>query len=128
MYHLIVLQVLCGFFSAFVAVHKGRGRLAWWLIGALLPILGVVLILRATDRRTARRPGMKGPRADQQARLEPKRCRGSYIADCLGCPYFRRPLFDPSPAADRKGHCDLFHKDLFESREDVTSKVTIEKG
>ena len=49
MYYLIVGQMLCGFFSSFVAGRKGRNRIAWWFAGAHLPVLGVVLSLKVSE-------------------------------------------------------------------------------
>jgi hypothetical protein len=125
MYYVVAFQVLCGFFSAFVAGRKGRSRIVWWLIGALLPVLGVVLSLTAADRgaSSAGGPGAGGRRKGRK----PKRCCGAYIADCLGCPNFRRQLFEDSPPAARKGYCDFLQKDLFDAAPRPAAKITIEE-
>lgn len=129
MHYLIVFQVLCGFFCAFLAGRKGRSRTTWWFVGALLPVFGVVLSLAvpqspASALAAPRKPGRK--RAARRPRKKPKRCCGSYIPDCFGCPYFRRQLFDPARLEGKKGYCEFFGKDLIAASKEKGSKVTIE--
>lgn len=128
MYYLMVCAVLCGLFSAFVAGRKGRNRIAWWFIGTLLPILGVVLSLTVAEKRAAPSAG-QGGRAGattRRGRGKPKRCCGSYIPDCFGCPHFRRALFDPARAEDKKGYCGLFRRDLIAEPARKNTQVAIE--
>jgi hypothetical protein len=128
MYYLIICAVLCGFFSAFVAGRKGRNRIAWWFVGTLLPILGVVLSLAVPQRRVAL-SAVRVRRAQggaRQGRKKPKRCCGSYIPDCFGCPYFRRPLFDPGRGEDKKGYCEFFGRDLIAASGRKSTQVAIE--
>jgi len=126
MYYLIVIMVLCGFFSAFVAARKSRNRIVWWFVG--LTILGVALTLAVPEKQvTVRATGGRRARGGaRQGRKKPKRCCGSYIPDCFGCPYFRRPLFDPSRAEDKKGHCEFFGRDLIAAQERKNTQVAIE--
>jgi len=117
--YLLAIQIACGCFAAFLAARQGQSRPAWFAVGALLPVVGVLLALWATRTRPARaeagRPGASGKEAKGRARgrRPPRRCRGSYIPDCVGCPHFRAsPLFDPSLQDSRKGYCELFGKPL----------------
>lgn len=114
--YLVVVQILCGFFSAYVAGRKGRSRVAWWFIGALLPVAGVVLALLAGDKERSEGSAAAVTHAPSEAALRrrrrPKRCCGSYIPDCLGCPYFRRPLFSQNPRPNLRGTCQYFGIDL----------------
>lgn len=128
MYYLIVIQVFAGFFSAFVASRKGRNRFFWWTVGTFVPLLGVALAL-AVPRKAA--PPSFGPArqtaaAGRSSRKRPKRCCGSYIPDCFGCPHFRRQLFGPDPAEEKKGYCTLFGKDLVAPHRESSAKVVIE--
>lgn len=130
MHYLIAFQVLCGCFSAFAAGRKGRRPAIWWFIGALIPVFGVVLSLAVPDSpasrpATATGAGGKTVRA-RRARAKPKRCCGSYIPDCFGCPHFRRKLFDPSRSKGKKGYCEFFLKDLMDPSRERNSKVAIE--
>jgi len=128
MYYAIVCAAVCGFFAAFVGGRKGRNRVAWWFIGALLPVLGVVLSLLVPEKRAAAvavQPGATGG-AGRPGRRKPKRCCGSYIPDCFGCLHFRRPLFEPVHAEDKKGYCELFRKDLMAGSDRKGAKVVIE--
>jgi hypothetical protein len=113
MYYVVVLQILCGCFAAFVAARKGRSPLLWGLLGVVLPVVGVALALvLPTVQASAGSAG--GGRTAQRRRVRPKRCRGSYIPDCFGCPHFRRVLFDAEPSAGKKGFCEFFAADLYE--------------
>ncbi len=110
MYYAVVLVVFCAFFSAFVAGRKGRSPLLWWMIG-LLPVFGVVLALLAAPRL----PGASQASVDEgpgQAPDRPKRCRGEFIPDCLGCAYFQRQLFRADPAEGVRGYCRFFEMGL----------------
>ncbi|MGD2175738.1 MAG: hypothetical protein PVJ27_10080 [Candidatus Brocadiaceae bacterium] len=117
MHYFFVIQLLCGFFAAYVAGGKGRSRLAWWFAGALLPIFGVALVLLVPPAGEAGAAGPAGGSTPRQP-VRPKRCCGRFIPDCLGCSYFRRNLFrsDASPGA--RGHCRYFGRDLVEGEED----------
>jgi len=112
---LIAFQLLCGCFAGYVASQKGRNWFFWFLVG-LVPVLGVILalIVEKPHHPQARRDRTDGDREVARERRPPLRCRGEYIPDCQGCPYFRKPLFDPTYAGTRKGWCDFFHKDLRE--------------
>jgi hypothetical protein len=123
--YVIVTLALCGFFSAYVAARKGRSPVAWWLVGALLPVIGVVLCLAvppkaAADPQEEWAPGAPAP---HHALRRPRRCCGYYIPDCCGCPYFRRHLFDSVRAERSKGRCEFFGKDLEEAPEGADSQV-----
>ncbi len=129
MYYLIAFQMLCGCFSTFVAARKGRNPILWWLVGALLPIFGVVLslALTAADRTRVSAGGREGaPEQARQGQRIPRRCCGSYIPDCLGCPFFRRQLFPAGRGEGTRGYCDHLHKELRSTPERRGSKVTIE--
>jgi hypothetical protein len=134
MYYLLIVQVLCGFFSAFVAGRKGRNRLLWWFIGALLPLLGVVLCLKVGEAADKGEPVPLGAPASADAaakaadrRRRPSRCCGSYIPDCLGCSYFRRQLFSGEQKDGLKGRCEHFDRELLEESSRKRSRVTIEE-
>jgi len=88
MYYFLIVQVLCGFFSAFVAARKG-------------PDEPVTL-------------GAPASPAKSKGRVRPSRCCRSYIPDCLGCPYFRRRLFSGEQRDGLKGRCQYFDIDLVE--------------
>ncbi|MHC4592772.1 MAG: hypothetical protein ACYS8L_08775, partial [Planctomycetota bacterium] len=62
----------------------------------------------------------------RRPRTKPKRCCGSYIPDCFGCPHFRRKLFDPARSEGKKGYCEFFRKDLVDPSREKNSKVAIE--
>jgi len=125
MNYLIVLFALCGFFSAYVAGRKGRNPLAWWFVGALLPVIGPILSLAVPPKSLADRESARGPGGPARRRPppRPKRCCGEYMPDCRGCPYFRRQLFDPSRAERTKGRCEFFGKDLEEAPEGADSHM-----
>lgn len=130
MYYVIAFQVLCGFFSAYVADRKGRNGVLWWFVGALVPVFGVALSL-ALPQAPGPRPlsaGAAGERGERSRRRRPKRCCGSYIPDCHGCPYFRRQLFDPGRSEGKKGRCEFYEKDLVPPPESEASQVSIEDG
>ena len=131
MYYLAAFQVLCGGFCAFVAVRKGRSPVFWWLVGTVLPVVGVVLSLTVApaERTRVAARGRRGSRepAGKERRI-PRRCCGSYIPDCLGCPFFRRRLFPASPREDSntKGFCEHLHKELRAEPERRGFRVTME--
>ena len=116
MEYLIVALALCGFFSAYVAARRGRRPVVWWFVGALLPVLGVVLAMVLPAKPPVRQEDAWAPGSPVPSRplRRPKRCCGFYIPDCCGCPYFRRHLFDPARAGRTKGRCEFFGKDLDE--------------
>ena len=127
MSYLIAFQLLCGCFAGYVASQKGRNWFFWFLAGLVVPVLGVVL---AVIVARPRRPSAEGerPRAGTEAARErrpPSRCCGSYIPDCQGCPYFRKPLFDPTYSGTRKGLCEFFHKELKEPPPAKGTKITL---
>jgi len=126
--YLIVMQVLCGAFSAYVAGRKGRSRWAWFFIGTLVPVLGVVLALLAEQVKTESedRVGPAGLGGRKVKARRPLRCCGSYIPDCQGCPHFRRQLFAGERRADVKGHCAYYGKDLTEDAEQQDPSLLIE--
>ncbi len=129
MHYFIAFQILCGCFSAFVAGRKGRSRLAWWFVGAMLPLLGVVLSLIVLEAPTAPSSsrGVGGAvSAQSRARRRPKRCSKSYTPDCSGCPFFRRRLFDADRSEDKKGYCEFFNKELRDESKAKGSSVVIE--
>ena len=111
MEHVVVFQLLCGCFAGFVAARKGRNWLLWFAVGALVPVVGVALAWGAAARPARAADAAAGR---QRRRRAPKRCTGLYIADCQGCPYFRRPLFDASYSESKKGYCERFGRTLFD--------------
>ena len=134
MYYLLIIQVLCGCFSAFVASRKGRNRILWWFIGALLPVLGVVLSLKVREPADEGAPVPLGAPASADAAAEaadrrhrPSRCCGSYIPDCLGCSYFRRQLFAGEHRDGLKGRCGHFDKELRDEPSRKRSRVTVQE-
>ena len=129
MYYLLIIQVLCGCFSAYVAGRKGRDRVRWWFIGALLPVVGVVLSLRATEVRQEV-PGTLGAPASgkkTEACHRPSRCCAAYIPDCLGCSHFRRQLFSAEHREGLKGRCDYFDRELVEESSRKRRHVAVEE-
>jgi hypothetical protein len=128
--YVIAFQVLCGFFAAHVASRKGRSGLRWWFLGALIPVFGVVLSLALPERPGPVRlsEGGMGGSSVRSHRHRPKRCCGSYIPDCHGCPYFRRQLFDSARSEGRKGHCEFYHKDLTGNSQPDESGLVVEDG
>ncbi len=112
MHYLIVFQILCGFFAAYVASRKARSPVLWWFAGSFLPVVGVVWVLlvsQAVPGGAPRTGGCSGP--DRQKR--PKRCCGEFLPDCRGCAYFRRRLFRSEQEGDR-GYCEFYQKTLSE--------------
>jgi len=126
--HVVAFQFLCGGFAAFVAGRKRRSPVAWFAVGTLVPAVGVALALRVSPR-PARRAGTSSDtrREVRSWRRPPRRCRGYYIPDCRGCPYFSTPLFDPSYGETRKGHCGLFNRELVEQVPRPGQRVTVEE-
>ncbi|MFW6188876.1 MAG: hypothetical protein ACOC7T_00450 [Planctomycetota bacterium] len=130
MHYLIIIQILCGFFAAYVAARKGRNRYAWWLAGAFLPVVGVVLALLA-DQASSGSPALsdrlQGAPGRPLRRERPKRCCGSYIPDCLGCPYFRRHLFEQEHRERVRGSCEYYGEDLIDERSKAGSGVLMDE-
>ena len=123
MEYLLAFQFLCGGFAAWGAARKRRSPLGWFAVGFLLPVLGVVLCLLVGTRVRAEGSG----RGRTRTRRRPKRCNGSYIPDCQGCPYFTKPLFDSSYDGKRRGRCAFFDCDLEEEARKGGSRVVIEQ-
>jgi hypothetical protein len=128
MEYVIAFQLLCGCFAGYVASQKHRNWFWWFLVGTLVPVAGVLIALTVEDARTAERG--RGPRRaseETQQPKRPKRCCGRYIPDCQGCPYFSRPLFDPSfdKETEKKGYCRFFKKDLVQREEKEKQHVFI---
>ncbi len=126
--YLLAFQLLCGSFACFLAARRRRSRLAWFAVGTLVPVLGVLLALRvkqSTGRRSAPGPGRKAK--SPSGRSRPRRCSGSYIPECHGCPHFARPLFDATYGGSKKGHCGLFGRDLYVETEKAKSRVVLEE-
>jgi len=71
-----------------------------------------IALLPAAPPREGEAEGRRGKPARPPRR--PRRCRGRYIPDCQGCPYFRRPLFTDHPPENLKGQCTYFGEDLLE--------------
>ena len=131
--YFLAFQVLCGCFAAYVAAGQGRSRAVWFVVGMALPIAGVLLALVVAREPGARAGrvspgfGARGKAGPSQERPRPKRCSGFYIADCQGCPYFRRrPLFDSSSEDAPKGHCQYFRKPLAEENGSKPERVVAE--
>ena len=57
----------------------------------------------------------------------PKRCCGSYIPDCEGCPYFKKALFESSPNSVKKGECRFFNRDLVIKPPERHNRVIMEE-
>ena len=129
MAHVMVFQLLCGCFSAFVAGKKGRSRLAWFAVGLLVPIIGVALAWWVSPPQPSREVSGRGRVAGAPVlRRPPKRCNGSYISDCLGCPHFAKPLFDATYSGPRRGQCELFGRELVDKGEREGSRVLFDDG
>jgi hypothetical protein len=128
MYYLVIIQVLCGCFSAFVAGRKGRDRVRWWFIGALVPVVGVALSLLARDAAQGEPAALGAPAGGRKVEKNhrPSRCCGSYIPDCLGCSYFRRQLFSAEHREGLKGRCDYFDRQLVDETSRRRPRVTVE--
>ena len=131
--YFLALQVFCGCFAAYAAAKQGRNWAAWFVVGMALPVVGVLLALvvsrepRARTGRVSPGSGARGKAGPSPGRRRPKRCCGSYIADCQGCPYFRRrPLFDSSSEDSCKGHCQYFRKPLAEENGSKPERVVAE--
>jgi len=123
MEYLIAFQALCGCFSAYVAGRRGRSRLVWWFIGALLPVAGVLLSLTI---RAARGAGAQQRPTGGERRKRPRRCTGSFSPDCFGCAYFRRALFEADRPENKRGYCELFKRDLKAVSEGGAARLTVE--
>ncbi len=129
MAYLFAFQILCGLFSAFVASQKGRNPALWGTIGACLPVFGVLLAVMVGDNDADAPPRFWSRPAPKKRRTppsRPKRCKGTYVPDCRGCAYFRRPLFDHE-LPEKKGTCAFFGKELLEEADRSDSTVATEK-
>ncbi len=62
----------------------------------------------------------------KKVKRRPKRCCGSYIPDCEGCPFFQRPLFGEPQAKGRKGRCLFYKRDLKVESTGKRSRVILE--
>jgi hypothetical protein len=122
MYYLIAVQFFCACFCAFIAGRAGSSRLFWWLVGGLLPVVGVALCVFETRRSATGEAPQSGRKAP---RTRPKRCCGRYIPECWGCPYFRRRLFSGAEEA-AKGHCTFFDRDLADESAEGKGSVIVE--
>lgn len=49
---LVVVSVLCGFASAFIAHSKGRNPFTWFLAGAVLSVVGLIIVLFSTKSKS----------------------------------------------------------------------------
>ena len=127
MHYFIAFQILCGCFSAYVARRKGLNPVSWGLAGALLPVFGVVLAVAVSGSSSAAEslPGT-GHRRPASPPRRPRRCCGSYLPDCFGCPFFRRQLFARDQAKDKKGYCEYYRKDLVDESRETGSEVHVE--
>lgn len=134
MEYLLAFQVLCGCFAAYVTARQGRNWLAWFAVGMLLPVVGVVLALSAAKEHLGRKATArrilwgKTDKLAEGAPRRPRRCRGSYIPDCQGCPYFRRnPLFEPGDDGPRKGYCRYYRQALVENDGSAAGDVPVDE-
>lgn len=109
--YLFALQALCGGFCAYVAHRKGRNPYLWAAAGALIPVLGVVLCLMASETGA---PSSSESTGRSRRLPRPRRCCGRFIPDCRGCPYFRRPLFREDAPPRERGYCEFYHRELLE--------------
>jgi len=131
MEYFVAFQLLCGCFAGFVASRKDRGWFVWFLLGTFVPVFGVIAALLANEPATE--PAEENwtqelERKTKNRKLKPpKRCCGRYIPDCQGCPYFRKPLFDPTYSGSKKGYCELFEKELIDNQKKKGVKITIEE-
>lgn len=114
MEYLIVFQILCGAFGGYVASRKGRNVIVWLFIAGVLPLAGLALVLMVGEVGSSA-PNITG--VGTQKRRRPRRCDGSFIPDCRGCPHFSRPLFDPSYGASHRGRCRYYRRELREQSE-----------
>lgn len=128
MSYLIAFQLLCACFAGYVASQKGRNWFFWFLAGFAVPILGVILAVTVKKPRRPQAEKSEGPGASTPRlgpRRRPSRCCGDYIADCQGCSYFQKPLFDLTYSGSRKGWCELFHKVLTEPAAGKGTKIVL---
>jgi hypothetical protein len=49
---LIVVSVLSGFASAFIAKSKGKDPFTWFLIGVVLSVVGLIIVLLSTKSKS----------------------------------------------------------------------------
>ena len=120
-YIFVAWQLLCGGFAAFLAAGKRRSPVLWFAIGALLPVVGVALAWFVSPGGRRRAATLESGSSKKHL---PKRCVGYYVPDCAGCPYFIKPLFDPTYSADKKGYCTRFERPLMEKEEDAAGEVS----
>lgn len=122
--YVLVFLLACGIFSGIVACVKGYRFLRWMARGALLPVIGVYRALKLKNRRSRNRG--PGAGAGSKEKKPPKRCRGSYIPDCAGCPFFQSPLFDEPTPQEVKGKCLRFRRVLKEESVPGGNRVIVE--
>ncbi|MFP4027987.1 MAG: hypothetical protein ACLFWL_09365 [Candidatus Brocadiia bacterium] len=126
MEYILAFQLLCGFFSAFLAVRKHRSLTGWFAIGLLVPVAGVIFAWVIGPYSLKDSQKQSDMPTEKPAGKRPKRCCGYYVPDCQGCPYFEKPLFDKSFEGDRKGRCRFYGRVLEQNEEEKKSRAIVE--
>ena len=83
--------------------------LLWFAIAGGVPVIGIALVV-LIGRSESSHP--KTDVREKRSQRPPKRCIGSFIPDCRGCPFFSSPLFDPSEDDTCVGRCRYYGKEL----------------
>ncbi len=127
-YVVMTLMIVGAFVSSHIAARKGRSAVHWWFIG-LVPVFGIMLaLLMDTGAPAGVTRKERGGRRRKGAppRKRPKRCCGSYIPECWGCPFFRRNLFDPDPHEGKRGYCEHFRHELTEPPDEDGGTIIVD--
>jgi len=110
--YLIAALILSGVAAGYVAGRKGRSRIAWGVVGVLLPVLGVLLCVAMPARGDGEGSRQAGAARKPRPRRRPRRCCGAWIPDCHGCDWFHRELFRSSETSDSAGYCEYYDRQL----------------
>ncbi len=124
--YILVFQIACGISALLIAQRKGRNRPAWLAAGTFLPVIGLALILVLKPLK-ARKQAARGKQRNKARMRPPKRCCGSYIPDCEGCPYFVRVLFEEEVIEGKKGDCRFYGRELTVETDTRRNRVVIEE-
>ncbi len=126
--YVIVFLLACGLITGLTAHFKGENIFEWGLTGIFLPIIGILLLITGHKPPHKRKKGTDGRHAKKKVRKRPKRCCGSYIPDCEGCPFFQKSLFaDNTVQTGKKGDCLFYHRELKDDHHQKRSRVIMEE-